>query len=180
MAITPLDLEQNDKRLKGRLVDGQLEGALNIKDDGRVQADLQYSQGELQGTSLLYHPNGKVSAQLPFVRDKLQGIASFYAPEGWLQRKATYRRGLLQGEAFNYFPDGQLAEAEFYRDGVRDGRYQRFHPNGKTAVEARYLNGQLLEPEQGFAADGRPLDADGKPISRVRWWFRRWSDPAQA
>lgn len=180
MAITPLDLQQNDKQLKGRLLDGQLDGALHIKDDGRAQADLHYSQGELQGTTLLYYPNGKVSAQLPFVRDKLQGIASFYAPQGWLQRKATYRRGLLHGEALNYFPDGQLAEAEFYRDGVREGRYQRFHPNGKAAVEARYLNGQLLEPEQGFASDGRPLDADGKPISRVRWWFRRWSDPEQA
>jgi len=95
MAITPLDLQQDDKQLKGRLQDGQLDGPLNIKDDGRPQADLNYRQGQLQGTSLLYHPNGKVSAQMPFVRDKLQGVASFYAPEGWLQRKATYRRGLL-------------------------------------------------------------------------------------
>ena len=83
MAITPLDLHQDDKQLKGRLQEGQLEGPLNIKDDGRKQADLQYSHGELQGTSLLYHPNGKVSAQMPFERDKLQGVASFYAPEGW-------------------------------------------------------------------------------------------------
>ncbi len=83
MPITPLDLQQNDKQLKGRLLDGQLDGALHIKDDGRAQADLHYSQGELQGTTLLYHPNGKVSAQLPFVRDKLQGIASFF-----MRRKA--------------------------------------------------------------------------------------------
>ena len=49
MAITPLDLQQDDKQLKGRLQDGQLDGPLNIKDDGRKQADLHYSQGELQG-----------------------------------------------------------------------------------------------------------------------------------
>lgn len=179
MVITPLDVQQNDKQMKGRLQDGQLDGALQIKDDGRKQADLNYSAGELQGMSLLYHPNGKISAQMPFVRDKMQGVASFYSPEGWLQRKATYRRGLLHGEAFNYFPDGQIAEAELYRDGVREGRYQRFHPNGKQAVDARYLNGQLMEPERGFAEDGRPLGADGKPISRVRWWYQKWADPQQ-
>ncbi|KKA06934.1 hypothetical protein VP02_15690 [Pseudomonas ogarae] len=180
MASKKLDLERGDSQLSGQLVDGQLDGPLQIEEAQRPQAKLNYSQGELQGTSTLYHPNGKVSAVLPFVKGKLQGVASFYAAEGGLQRQATYRRGLLHGEANNYFPDGQLAEAEVYRDGVRDGRYRRLHANGNPAVEARYLNGQLLEPAQAYAEDGRPLDAEGKPISRVRWWFRRWNDPAQA
>lgn len=180
MASKKLDVERGDSQLNGQLADGKLDGPLQIEEAQRPQATLNYSQGELQGTSTLYHPNGKVSAVLPFVKGKLQGMASFYAAEGGLQRQATYRCGLLHGEANNYFPDGQLAEAEFYRDGVRDGHYRRLHPNGSPAVEARYLNGQLLEPAQAYAQDGRPLDAEGKPISRVRWWFRRWNDPAQA
>ncbi|WP_434630252.1 toxin-antitoxin system YwqK family antitoxin [Pseudomonas sp. Z1-29] len=180
MASKKLDVERGDSQLNGRLIDGKLDGPLQIEEAQRPQAKLNYSQGELEGTSTLYHPNGKVSAVLPFVKGKLQGMASFYAAEGGLQRQASYCRGLLHGEANNYFPDGKLAEAEFYRDGVRDGHYRRLHPNGSPAVEARYLNGQLLEPAQAYAEDGRPLDAEGKPISRVRWWFRRWNDPAQA
>ncbi|WP_434672277.1 toxin-antitoxin system YwqK family antitoxin [Pseudomonas sp. R1-15] len=179
MASKKLDVERGDSQLNGQLIDGKLDGPLQIEEAQRPQAKLNYSQGELEGTSTLYHPNGKVSAVLPFVKGKLQGMASFYAAEGGLQRQASYRRGLLHGEANNYFPDGKLAEAEFYRDGVRDGHYRRLHPNGSPAVEARYLNGQLLEPAQAYAEDGRPLDAEGKPISRVRWWFRRWNDPAQ-
>jgi len=180
MGSKKLDLERGDSQLSGQLVDGHLDGPLLIEEAQRPQAKLTYSQGELQGTSTLYHPNGRVSALLPFVQGKLQGVASFYAAEGGLQRQAAYQRGLLHGEANNFFPDGQLAEAEFYRHGVRDGRYRRMHPNGNPAVEARYLNGQLLEPAHAYAEDGRPLDAEGKPISRVRWWFRRWNDPAQA
>ncbi|WP_434601130.1 toxin-antitoxin system YwqK family antitoxin [Pseudomonas sp. Z4-7] len=180
MASKKLDVERGDSQLNGQLIDGKLDGPLQIEEAQRPQAKLNYSQGELEGTSTLYHPNGKVSAVLPFVKGKLQGMASFYAAEGGLQRQASYCRGLLHGEANNYFPDGKLAEAEFYRDGVRDGHYRRLHPNGSPAVEARYLNGQLLEPAQAYAEDGRPLDAEGKPISRVRWWFRRWNDPAQA
>ena len=178
MASKKLDVERDDSQLKGQLIDGKLDGPLQIEEAQRPQAKLNYSQGELEGTSTLYHPNGKVSAVLPFVKGKLQGMASFYAAEGGLQRQASYRRGLLHGEANNYFPDGKLAEAEFYRDGVRDGHYRRLHPNGNPAVEARYLNGQLLEPAQAYADDGRPLDAEGKPISRLRGWFKRWNDPA--
>lgn len=179
MASKKLEVERDDSQLNGQLVDGRLDGLLKIEEAGRTQAKLNYQHGELQGSSTLYHPNGKVSAVLPFVKGKLHGVASFHAAEGGLQRQASYRAGLLHGEANTYFPDGQLAEIEFYRDGVRDGHYRRLHPNGKPAVEARYLNGQLLEPAHAYAEDGRPLDAEGKPISRLRWWFQRWSDPQQ-
>ncbi|MNR27320.1 MORN repeat variant [compost metagenome] len=86
----------------------------------------------------------------------------------------------MHGEASSYYPDGRLAEVEHYRDGVRDGPYQRFHGNGQLALSSRYLKGQLLEPGQPFAEDGRPLDAEGKPISRLRWWWKRWTEPAEA
>ena len=31
-----------------------------------------------------------------------------------------------------------------------------------------------------MAAAGIQRGADGKPISRVRWWYQRWVDPQQA
>ncbi|KPZ13204.1 Phophatidylinositol-4-phosphate 5-kinase [Pseudomonas syringae pv. theae] len=166
-----VDVQSGDTRLAGRLHDGKLNGPLRIEENGRPLASLNYSNGALQGMSLTYHPNGKVSAQLPYVNDRLHGIASYYSPEGLLQRKATHHNGLLHGEASNHYPDGQPAELEHYRDGVRDGLYRRFHGNGNVAFEARYLNGQKLDQEQQFAEDGRPLDAKGKPVSRLRWWW---------
>ncbi|MCY1538836.1 MORN repeat variant [compost metagenome] len=116
---------------------------------------------------------------MPFAQDKTHGVASFYAPEGWLQRRATYRNGLLHGEASNYFDDGTLAELEHYRDGVREGPYRRFHPNGNVSLRAQYLRGQIIEPGQMFTDDGRPVDAQGKPMSRLRWWWLRWTDPQE-
>ncbi|WP_248797458.1 toxin-antitoxin system YwqK family antitoxin [Pseudomonas sp. MWU13-2105] len=175
-----LDLTRGDSHLTGRLLDDQLEGPLKIEESGRPQASLSYSQGELQGLSTLYHPNGKVSAQVPYVAGKTHGIASFFSPEGGLQRKAGYRNGLLHGEATNYFADGSVADVEHNRDGVRDGLYQRFHQNGQIALSSRYLNGQLLDAGQPYAEDGRPLDAEGKPISRWRWWWLRREGPEEA
>ncbi|HBP0513757.1 TPA: toxin-antitoxin system YwqK family antitoxin [Pseudomonas aeruginosa] len=172
-----LDLVRGDSHLAGNLLDGSLEGPLRIDEHDRPQASLGYRQGQLHGASTLFHPNGKVSAQLAFVDGKLHGPVSFHAAEGWLQRKAHYRNGLLHGEALNYFANGQVAEREHYRDGVRDGVYQRFHGNGQLAFDGRYLNGQLLDGAQPFADDGRPLDSEGKPMARWRWWWSRLAEP---
>lgn len=166
-----LDLQRGDNRLQGCLQDGALEGPLRISEHGRPQASLDYRDGELHGGSTLYHPNGQVSARLPYVRGKLHGEALFFSAEGRLLRKQGYREGLLHGESCSYFADGRLAEQAFYRDGVQEGAYRRFHGNGQLAQEARYLKGVQLEPAHAYAEDGRPLQADGKPLPRWRWWL---------
>jgi antitoxin component YwqK of YwqJK toxin-antitoxin module len=179
MANGNLDLTRGDSRLQGKLQDGALDGPVRIQEAGRLQALLGYANGVLHGLSTLYYPNGQVSAQLPYTDGRLHGVAQYFAAEGWLQRKVSYRQGLMHGEASSYYADGSLAELELYRDGVRDGLYQRFHDNGQVAQRSRYLNGKLLDEGQVFAEDGRPLDAEGKPISRLRWWWRRWQESAE-
>ncbi|MBD9504315.1 toxin-antitoxin system YwqK family antitoxin [Pseudomonas sp. PDM23] len=166
-----LDLKRGDSTLQGRLQDGALEGPLRISERGRPQASLDYRDGELHGTSTLYHPNGQVSAQLPYVRGRLQGEARFFAAEGWLQRRVSYRDGLMHGEACSYLADGTLVEQAFYREGVQEGPFRRFHGNGQLAQEARYAKGAPLDQPRAYAEDGRPLDDNGKPISRLRWWL---------
>ncbi|OEC34826.1 MORN repeat variant [Pseudomonas cuatrocienegasensis] len=174
-----LELTRGDSHMQGHLQDGQLDGPLRIKEAGRPQAQLGYSGGELHGPTTLYHPNGQVSALLPYLNGKLHGIAMFYAAQGALQRKVSYRRGWMHGEASNYYPDGTLAEVEHYCDGVQEGAYLRYHSNGQLASRSRYLKGRLLDDSQQFSNDGRPLDAAGKPMSRVRWWWKRWSEAGQ-
>ncbi|QRY77356.1 toxin-antitoxin system YwqK family antitoxin [Pseudomonas sp. PDNC002] len=166
-----LDLKRGDSTLQGRLQDGALEGPLRIAEHGRPQANLLYQGGELHGCSSLFHPNGKVGALMPYVRGRLHGEARFYAADGALQRKVMYRDGLVHGEASTYFPDGSLAEQCFYRDGVQEGPYRRFHGNGQLAHEAHYAKGAALDAPSTYAEDGRPLEPDGKPMSRLRWWF---------
>ncbi|ERH50953.1 hypothetical protein O203_12085 [Ectopseudomonas chengduensis] len=180
MANGNLDLTRGDSRLQGKLQGDALDGPVRIQEAGRPQAQLLYANGVLHGPSILYHPNGQVSAQLPYADGRLHGVAQYFAAEGWLQRKVSYRQGLMQGEASSYYPDGSLAELEVYRDGVRDGLYQRFHSKGQVAHRSRYLNGKTLDEGQSFAEDGRPLDAEGKPISRLRWWWRRWQESGEA
>lgn len=175
-----LDLKRGDSTLRGRLQDGELEGPLRIAERDRAQASLAYQGGELHGSSSLFHPNGKVSALMPYVCGRLHGEARFYAADGALQRKVMYRDGLMHGEACTYFPDGSLAEQCFYRDGVQEGPYRRFHGNGQLAHEARFVSGAATEMPRAYAEDGRPLDEQGKPVSRLRWWLGSRDDESIA
>ena len=175
-----LDLKRGDSTLQGRLQDGALEGPLRISEHGRPQASLDYRDGELHGTSTLYHPNGRISAQLPYVRGRLHGEARFFVAEGWLQRKVSYRDGLMHGEASSYLADGTLAERAFYRDGGQEGPFRRFHASGQLAQGARYAKGVPVEQPRAYAEDGRPLDENGKPVSRLRWWLGSRGEPSEA
>ncbi|WP_443190774.1 toxin-antitoxin system YwqK family antitoxin [Pseudomonas indica] len=172
-------LRRGDAQLNGTLRDGALDGPVRIDDSGRPLATLSYRLGSLHGPLVMLHPNGKPSARLNYANDRLHGPASFYAEQGWLLRQANYRDGLLHGEVKTYFSDGTLAELEHYHAGQLHGLYQRFHANGRTALRCTYRQGVPVEPKQGFAEDGRPLDDDGKPVSRLTWWWRRWGEASE-
>jgi hypothetical protein len=43
-----------------------------------------------------------------------------------------------------------------------------------------FQQGQVAEAEQRFSKDGRPLDEEGKPISRMAWWWRRLTQAPEA
>lgn len=168
-----LDLRRGERQLSGTLRDGALDGVLRIEEQERPQASLSYRQGVLHGPFVLLHPNGRPAARMTYQDGKLHGPATFHAPEGWLQRQANYRAGMLHGEVKTFFADGGLAELQHYHAGQLHGLQQRFHPGGQLAWRQLFQQGQGVEPERSFGKDGRPRDEQGKPISRLAWWWQR-------
>ncbi|TBU91645.1 toxin-antitoxin system YwqK family antitoxin [Stutzerimonas kirkiae] len=177
MSTTRLELQRDDSRLQGNLLDQRLEGPLQISEHGRPQARLEYRDGVLHGTSTLYHPNGQVSALMPHAQGRPHGQARFYSDEGWLQRTINYRNGLMHGKASSYFANGQVAEQACYHEGILHGPLQRFHPNGQLALNSRYAQGQSLGTPLTYDAQGHTLDEQGRRPSRLRIWLDNWREP---
>lgn len=164
-------VDRGDSRIDGTVVDGVLHGTTRISADGAPVAVLRYAHGLLFGPATLFHPTGQPSAQLNYVDGKLDGKAVYYAQDGSVQREAHYARGVLNGESVTYFPDGTVLERANYRQGALHGVSQRLHPNGRLAEQQLFREGQPLRPAEGYASDGRPLGADGRPVPRwKRWW----------
>ncbi|GAB2899620.1 toxin-antitoxin system YwqK family antitoxin [Paraburkholderia jirisanensis] len=171
---------RSDARVDGTTLDGELHGTTRVQADGVVIAVLNYARGVLHGPATTMHADGSRSAQLNYVNGKLEGKAIYYLPDGAVQREAHYAQGLLHGECKTWLPDGTLLEHAVYRQGKLQGMQQRFHPNRKLAERQVFNAGKPVEPAHRYASDGRPLDKDGKPISRWKQWWQSVSGQADA
>jgi hypothetical protein len=73
-----------------------------------------------------------------------------------------------------------LLEHAVYRHGKLQGLLQRFHPNRRLAERQVFNAGKPVAPAERYASDGRPLDAEGKPMPRWKQWWRGVFGPPAA
>ena len=175
-----VSIDRGDARIEGTTLDGALHGTARVWAGDMPVAVLSYARGTLHGRATLMHPDGSRAAQLNYADGKLDGKAVYYLPDGTVQRVAHYARGALHGECKTWLPDGTLLEEALYRQGKLQGVLRRFHPNGKLAQRQVFHAGKPIEDAERYANDGRPLDADGKPLSRWRQWWRTLFGPPAA
>jgi len=101
---------------------------------------------------------------------------------------ATAMTDLVSGNIHMMFSTGTLTPM-FAKEGkikalTAQGKLQgvqlRFHPNSRLAERQVFNSGKPIEPAERYARDGRPLGADGKPLSRWRNWWRAVLGPPGA
>lgn len=103
-------------------------------EDGRLQAELSYVKGDLQGISTYYHKNGCVWKTVPCLRGQIDGALDMYLENGTLFQTTTYSMGAKDGPSTRYWCNGSIAAEECYSCGkLRSGRY--FDSRGKLVAE---------------------------------------------
>jgi len=91
---------------------------------GDLIAEIQYSQGSLEGYSTYYHPSGRVWKQIPFQSGKINGEERVYLESGELFQQTTYAQGQKHGPSFRYWSNEQIASQEEYKQGkLESGQY---------------------------------------------------------
>lgn len=86
-------------------------------EEGRIEAELLYSKGELDGLCVYYHKNGEVWKKVPFVRGKIDGTVKIFVENGSLFQEASYSQGFKNGPSIRYWCDGGVAAEECYSFG---------------------------------------------------------------
>ncbi len=117
---------------------------------GRLQAEIYYEKGKLQGNSYYYHPNGIVGKVIPYEIDRIDGDLLYYNEQGHVIGKTTYSKGKRQGIAMFKGDKKQPPYSEEYQDDLLiNATYHSFsgkiigkveRGNGKQAV---FSNGAL-------------------------------------
>ncbi len=109
------------------------DGTSHVWDEcGKLQAEIVYCKGELEGTSVYYHPNGAIWKKESYKNNELDGSVQVFLESGPLFQETNYIQGSKCGSSYRYWDTDKLAADEEYVNGL--------------LTEAKYydLNGKLV------------------------------------
>ena len=106
----------------GRLTDvrtGEIvSGLIQLFDDnGKIQTEEHYQDGQLHGSTKHYHANGVQSMKVPFSHGEKSGTETWWGDNGLKTYKANYLNGELNGMETTWDETGAIVTQNRYQDG---------------------------------------------------------------
>ncbi len=109
-------------------------------EDSKLIAEINYSQGSLEGTALYYHASGQLWKKIPYQKNQVNGSVEIYLKDGTLLQQLAFVDGVQQGVAYRYWSPQQLASQEEYRNGkLQNAQY--YSSEGEVISEVKSGNG---------------------------------------
>ncbi len=117
------------------------DGRAQIWDEvGRLQAQIFYSKGAMEGPTLHFYPTGQIQRKMIYAQNELEGIVTEYYPDGEIEATTQYKRGVKNGASYGYWTAKQVRYVENYQNGLLlDGQY--YFSDGTLTSEVRAGSG---------------------------------------
>jgi len=95
------------------------EGCSQVWDEEEhLIAQIQYANGELEGTSVYYHPNRVIWKLIPYHLGQIEGNSKIFLDDGTLLQETEFCNGVKEGPSRRYWDGEQLAADECYEAGL--------------------------------------------------------------
>ena len=122
--------------------------------NGQIQSEGNYENGERVGTWVVYDENGQIIAEGEYKKDGETGrewIGKFieYYYNGQMRWEWNYKNGETVS-SFHYFENGQLEYEGIYKDGKMDGKWVKYDDEGNITDEDIFENGECVEMCEGI------------------------------
>jgi antitoxin component YwqK of YwqJK toxin-antitoxin module len=103
-------------------------------------AEVNYSQGSLEGMTTYFHSNGQIWKRIPYSKNQIEGSVEVYRINGELLQQAMYSQGQRHGSNIRYWNCQQLASQEEYCQGKLENA-QYFDQQGNLVAEVKNGSG---------------------------------------
>jgi antitoxin component YwqK of YwqJK toxin-antitoxin module len=110
-------------------------------DNGKLQSELNYKNGKLDGPSTWYFENGRKEQEVFYKNNKLDGFQNRWYPSGTLESRSFYKDGKLEGTALTFDEDGNKATEETYTNDTLDGIFNQWYSSGQLKIHGQYDKG---------------------------------------
>ncbi|MCH9611024.1 MAG: hypothetical protein S4CHLAM81_03360 [Chlamydiales bacterium] len=91
--------------------------SLAYDDEGRLEAEILYSKGDLEGVATYYHSNGKTWKLCPYKKGVLDGTLKIFLADGTLFQTTEFVEGKKSGSSIRYWDLSHVAYLEKYESG---------------------------------------------------------------
>lgn len=109
-------------------------------EDGGIIAEMNYSQGMLEGYSCYYHDSGQLWKRIPYCKNLVEGVVEVYKKEGELLQQICYSNGIKHGPSVRYWSEEKIAAQEdFIRGKLETAQY--FDQEGNLVSEVKEGSG---------------------------------------
>lgn len=92
---------------------------LDYFENGNISSVKLYVNGKLTGSVSFFYENGQIRMQQQYSEGLMNGISIIYWPNGNVKKIGRFRSGHQHGEVNHYNEDGSVEEKLNYVDGVR-------------------------------------------------------------
>ena len=126
---------------------GQLEGKRVIYRFGGIKSSVEhFHNGKPEGAKTVYYDNGFKQEESFFKNGKREGVTKWYNQSEQVIIENTYKNGELDGPATTYFPDsGKPETIGQYKNGNEHGEWKKFDASGKHIESVFYDKGSQVK-----------------------------------
>jgi len=124
-------------------------------------------------TKKAYWKSGKLQSEVHYKNGIMDGDAIWYFENGNIQQKLTYQDGKINGEVKRFYDNGNLESVSHYKMGLLDGAALTFDTEGNKIGEENFINDTLDGTVSKYYSDGEPQMTGSyyKGLFQGRWVY---------
>jgi antitoxin component YwqK of YwqJK toxin-antitoxin module len=123
---------------------------------GRVQSEMTYVAGVLDGEMRNFDPAGRLVSVVRHANGRRHGTMECFSITGTTLLTAGYKDGRLDGLLNEFRPDGTLRHRASYKADLLHGDSVEFHPGGQPAMRVVYQAGVPVQGPERFPDPDAP------------------------
>ncbi len=123
----------------------------------RLEVEIPWSEGVIQGVRRSYHPDGSVQTETPFVDGVIEGESRTFDAEGRVLRIAPFQAGRRHGTSIDFWAEseeGQVQRKIPYQEGLVHGEAKAFYLDGTPQWVRPFRENRLHGVERHFDGEG--------------------------
>ncbi len=108
---------------------------------GKLQSEVHYKKGIMDGEAIWYFENGNVQQKLNYQDGKINGEVKRFYSNGNLESVSNYKMGLLDGTALTFDTEGNKIGVENFINDTLNGTVSKYYSDGEPQMTGSYDKG---------------------------------------